>query len=560
MREADEQDTEEVERVGNGTEETTGRLALLNGRVVTMDEDLPGAEAILFGEGRVLAVGGSSEIRLLAGNGAEVVDLRGRTVLPGFCDTHMHLLNYGFSREQVDLNGCRSVEELVHRGREHLRENPLPPGAWLFGRGWNQDLFTEGRLPSKEDLDRISTVHPVLFSRTCGHVAAANSAALREAHITADLSVPGGVVELNTAGEPSGILQEAVVFEWMERFISDPSLEEMVRILEKSAAEALSQGLTTVHSDDFGAGRGARVLEAYRSLADSGRLGLRVREECLLPRKDVLEGFLAKGLRTGDGDDWFRIGPVKILADGSLGGRTAALRAPYVDDPSTSGVPILSREELAELVSLAHGAGMQLAVHAIGDRTIERCLDVFEEILAAFPREARHRIVHVQCGHPELFRRMAELGVLGDVQPVFTASDWPMAVPRLGPERARWYNAWKTMKGCGVHLSGGSDCPVEPFNPLWGLAAAVTRQDRNGTPPGGFQPQECLSLKEALELVTTGGAFASFEENVKGRLLPGMFGDAVVLNEDPFRVEPDAIKDLSVDFTVSGGIVRYCRD
>ncbi len=536
------------------------KLALVNGRVVTMDEDFPEAEAILFERGRVRAVGGSSEIRLLAGAGAEVVDLRKRTVLPGFCDTHMHLLAYGFSREQVDLNGCRSVEELVRRGQDHLRVNPVPPGAWLFGRGWNQDLFAERSLPSKEDLDRISTAHPILFSRTCGHVAAANSAALREAHITADLSVPGGVVEKNEAGEPSGILQEAVVFEWMERFIPDPSLEEIVRILEKTAAEALSQGLTTVHSDDFGAGRGARVLEAYRLLADSGRLGLRIREECLLPRREALAGFLERGLRTGDGDDWFRVGPVKILADGSLGGRTAALRAPYVDDPSTSGVPILSREELTELISLAHGAGMQVATHAIGDRTIELCLDVFEEVLTSLPREARHRIVHVQCGHPDLFRRMARLGVLGDVQPVFTASDWPMAAPRLGPERARWYNAWKTMRECGVHLSGGSDAPVEPFNPLWGLAAAVTRKDRNGDPSGGFQPQERLSLMEALELVTTGGAFTSFEEHIKGKLLPGMFGDAVVLNEDPFTVPPEMIKDLAVDLTVSGGVVRYCRN
>ncbi len=529
------------------------RFVFYNGRIA-VPGGFAGGMAV---EGQTISRLGSSE-DVLATKEAERIDLGGRLVLPGFIDGHMHFLAYALSLEQADLLGCRSVNEVRARFRDFLDATDPSPGEWIIGRGWNHEIFDDARIFTKEDLDDLSPDNPAILARVCGHVVVLNSRALSLLGLTGGSRFPGGVVDLDSAGQPTGVVRESVV-EWVRSRIPLPGPEKLRKLVERAGEKAAEFGLTSIHSDDLGSvgGNFRAVMDLYLSLDREGAMPVRITEQFLLRNRQALDAFLATGWRTGDGVPSFHVGPLKILTDGSMGGRTALLRDEYSDAPGVLGVPIYERDELNDLVLTAHRAGMQVATHAIGDGSLDMCLDAMELALAGSPREARHYIVHCQMGDMEQYGRMARLGVGAAIQPPFVPSDRPMALKRIGEKRALSGYAWKTMKDLGIFLSGGSDCPVESCNPLWGIYTAVARTDENGFPEGGWNPSQKFTVEEAVDLYTRGGAYASFEEHRKGRLAEGMLADVVVLDRDIFTVPAAEIKDTKVSLAMTGGRIVH---
>ncbi len=515
------------------------------------------AEALLADGQTIAAVGRKGDV-LERAEGAERIDLGGRLMLPGFIDGHMHFLAYALSLEQADLTGCRSVHEVRDRLKSFLDWEKPASGEWVSGRGWNHEHFDEPRIFTRDDLDGLAPDNPVILSRVCGHVAVLNSRALEILGITADSRFPGGVVDLDGTGRPTGVIRETAV-EWAHSRKPLPDGEKLRGLVARAGAAAAASGLTSIHSDDLGSVGGdfEAILGLYLGLDGEGKMPVRITEQLLLRNGKALDGFLASGWRTGDGSPAFHIGPLKILTDGSMGGRTAFLREEYSDMPGVHGVPIYGAEELNDLVRTAHDAGMQVALHAIGDGALDMCLDALENARELNRREARHYIVHCQTGDMEQYRRMARLGVGAAIQPPFVPSDRPMALRRIGEDRAGKGYAWKSLLDLGIFLSAGSDCPVETFDPLWGIYTAVERKDRDGFPEGGWNPAQKLTVEEAVDLYTRGGAYASFEEHRKGTLQGGRLADLVVLDRDILSVPREEIPSAKAVLTMMGGRITF---
>lgn len=505
-------------------------------------------EALAIAGDRICAVGTRAEIEALAPAGCRRVDLGGATVLPGLIDSHMHLAWYGFFLNQVDLNGTRSISELQQRVAAHAAK--LGPGEWVVGGGWDQGMLAEKRYPTRYDLDAVVPDRPVVLDRVCYHAVVVNSAALALAEITRDTPAPAdGEIRRDANGEPTGVLTESAC-DLVKRHMPEPSYAQTREALLRAMARANAAGLTSVHTNDQG------VLDVLQELRKEGRLTLRI----YLDRTMSLPEIEASGLRTGFGDEWLRIGSVKLFADGSLGARTAALYEPYSDDPGTRGLLMYAQEELDALVLAAHRAGMQVAIHAIGDRAVDGAIDAIERALRAQPRaDHRHRIIHLQVINPRIIQRLKALELIADIQPKFVTGEQAWAGERVGPERVRWAYPWKCLWDAGVHCAGGSDCPVEPLEPLWGIYAAATRATMEGTPREGWLPEQRLTVEQSIALFTRNAAYVSFEENLKGTLAPGKLADLVVLGADPFAVDPLAIKDIPVLMTMVGGDVVYQR-
>lgn len=535
-------------------------LALLNANVITLDPARPRAQAIGIRAGRIVAVGDNDEVRgAMTGAGAPEVDLAGQTAVPGLIDSHLHLLEFGLSLDRLQLFDVRSLDELTRRVA--AAAGTRPAGAWILGRGWDQDRFAERRYPTRADLDRAAPGHPVFLSRACGHVTVANSLALRLAGVGAGTpDPPGGRIDRDDRGEPTGVLRENAS-RLVREVIPEPTYAELRDALRRAIRAAQAAGLCGAHSDDVRtAGSVAAMLQMYRELLGeraAGRLPFRVQVHVDGTYRDQL---WESGLRTGDGDPWFRVGALKLFADGSLGGRTAALRHPYADDPGNSGMYIWPREAFHALVDESHRRGMQVAVHAIGDGGAELAISAMVAAMRRTPRQdPRHRVIHCQVMGPDLIRAMAEHGLIAEIQPKFVTTDMAWADARVGPERARYSYAWRSLLHAGVRCAGGSDCPIEPIDPVLGLYAAVARQDLDGQPPGGWHPEERLDVMEALALFTLGAAHCGFEETTRGSLQPGKLGDVTVLDADPTSLAPSALKNLRVALTVVGGHVVHGR-
>ncbi|EFQ24779.1 Amidohydrolase 3 [Aminomonas paucivorans DSM 12260] len=537
-------------------------LALHHGHIRTLDPRHPVAEALLIRGETLTAVGSDEEIRSLDRN-AESIDLQGRTVLPGFNDSHLHTLGYGRFLGVTDLRGCASVEEMLLRLRPALGD-PEDPDSWLTGRGWDQERFhalPQG--PSRPFFDRscldgLPTRRPLLLERNCGHVGVANTRGLQVLGLFREDPFGPTQVDRDEKGEPTGVLREDAL-EWVRGQVYRIDFDSALRFFARAGEAFARRGITSVQSDDLGPlGTDLdMLLRLFGALREKDLFPVRLNEQFLLPRREDLETFLEGGYRTGQGDGHFRFGPLKMLLDGSLGARTAALRRDYADDPGNRGLLLYGPEALKERVARAHGAGMQVAIHCIGDRSLQTALEAYEAALAEVPRDARHTIVHCQVGDGELYDRMARLGVVAAVQPPFVASDQSIAPPRLGADRLAGAYPVKGLLDRGILTTGGSDAPVEDPAPLRGLWAAVTRQREPGDPAEGWLPGERISFPEALDLYTRAGARLSFEEHVKGALIPGFYGDLTVLREDPFRVNPEALPDLPVDLTVCGGRITW---
>lgn len=535
------------------------KIAIINGKIRTMDPIHPEVEAMLIEGEKIIKVGRKKEIESLINEADEIIDLNGSCVIPGFNDSHQHLLGYGISRQRVALHGAQSISELIHLTTVFLKEKKLEKGKWIVGRGWNQDQFkTERRFPTRYDLDEVSTEHPILLFRRCGHVAVANSEALRIAGLLnhSDLEVVGGSIECDEAGQVTGVLTENAIT-LISSLIPPYSDEELKSILKESMEDANAKGITSIQSDDFEMMRSSgvdKIIKLYESLAEAGEMTCRIYEQCLLPTKEELVAFLETGYKTGDGTSFFKIGPLKLLCDGSLGGRTAAMRQPYFDQSNTSGILCYSQEELDEMVTLAHEAKMQVAIHAIGDLAIENALNSIESLQC--DQNHRHGIVHCQITDDGLLERFAKLNVLAYIQPIFLNSDIPIVNHRVGEALSQTSYAFKTMLNKGIHVALGTDCPVESLDPFANLYCAITRQDLSGQPESGWNIREALTLEEAIYNYTMGSAYASFEESVKGSLSVGKFADFIVLNQDIFKIPPiDLLKTKVLQTFVNGRCV-----
>jgi hypothetical protein len=517
-------------------------LVLKNANVLTMNPLQPHAEAVAVKDEKIVALGSNEQVQPWMGKQTQVIDLHGKTVVPGFIDCHAHMRSLGRSLTWINLRDIGSIKEMQRLLKERTRRTPN--GKWIFGRGWDQEKFEERRYPTRWDLDKAAPNNPVLLVRVCGHVCVVNTKALELAGITKDTVMPsGGQIDKDPkTKEPTGILREKAT-ELIWRIVPEPSEEELAEICALACKKAVEAGLTSVHWFVHSPLE-IRVLQKLRL-----EKKLPIRVYFVVPIQ-FLNSLTEAGLTTGFGDHTLKIGSIKILVDGSLGARTAALKQPYSDKPSTRGIAIYSQRTLNRLVLKAHRAGFQLAVHAIGDRAVDMTLRAFEKALEISPRkDHRHRIEHASVLNRSFIRRMKRLGVIASVQPHFVISDF-WVEQRLGKRRARWVYPFRTLVEKGVLVAGGSDSPVEPINPLLGIYGAVNRER---------SPNESITVEEALQIYTVNAACASFEEQIKGSIEAGKLADMVVLSHDLREIEPSKIRDIRVEMTIVGGKIVFSR-
>ena len=522
---------------------------LTNGVIYTGDSKKPRVEAVAIRGERIVAVGTSKDIQKWVGANTRVVDLKGKFAMPGFNDSHLHLAGGGIAKLAVDVTGARSLAEFQQRIRDRLKD--YKPAEWVTGGRWDHTLWAEQRFPTRYDLDAVSKDHPMMFSRVDGHVAVANSKALELAGITRDTPNPqGGEIERDAKGEATGMLKEGAAQGLVRRRIPPLSAEQRRRGIEMAFAEAAQFGVTSVQDNS-----GWEDFLVYQQLHKEGKLTARVTEWLQFTAPvERLEEMRKTG---GTTDLWVRTGALKGVVDGALGGRTAALLAPYSDDPKTSGILILEAERLKQLAIERDKAGFQIALHAIGDKANRAALDAFAAARAANgKRDARHRIEHSQIIAREDIPRFAQLGVIASMQPCHQTTDSRWAGARLGPERSKGAYAWNWLAKTGARLAFGTDYAVEPINPLRGLFACVTREV-DGKPGSSWEPQEKISMDDCIRGYTQGSAYAEFAEKEKGQVVPGQLGDIVVLSADVTKIPPAQILKSEVVMTIVGGRVVY---
>lgn len=518
-----------------------------NGRIFTLDPRSPRVEALAVADGRVLFAGDRDRCRSVLRPDASEVDLEGAAVLPGLTDSHIHFSNYAKGLSNIALDDTKSLEEALEIVRHKVET--LQPGDWVLGGNWDYNRWTDRRPPDKRSLDSIAPDNPVSLHSRDGHSLWVNSRALELAGITSDTPDPDGghIDRLSSTGEPSGwLLERACEF---VQVVEQESGDSLTDAIKGAFTNALALGITSIHDFDQ-----MEAIQAYRDLQAAGELRIRVYKS--IPAAD-LSWAIEEGVRTGQGDEWLRMGPLKIFTDGALGSHSAAMLEPYAGEPENRGIEVTPPSHLRDLVMRASAAGIACALHAIGDRANRNALDAFDHVRRErIGKGLRHRIEHVQHLHPNDLPRLARLGVVASVQPIHQTSDMFVADELLG-DRVPFSYAWRSLMESGARLAFGSDCPVEPLNPFLGLHAAVTRQ-RDGQPEGGWQPQERLSGEQAYRAHTEGAAWASGEESYKGRLSAGMLADFVLLSESPLECEPDNIRDIQVHATYVAGREVYC--
>lgn len=533
------------------------KTAYVNANVITINPNQPRAEAFLVEDDRFVKVGSREEVLAAAGSDAAVVDLSGNTVLPGFNDSHLHLLNFAYSRTKINLYGAGSIAEVQERSRQWLSERKPAPGTWISGAGWNQSSFPEKRTPNRGDLDSISTEYPMIFTRVCEHIVAVNSKALEVIGIDDSTPNPeGGEIERDADGHATGVLKENARYLAYSK-VPDKSVAEIKEMLYDAIDFVSKLGLTSVQTDDFetfSSKNWNNVIQAYQELEAEGKLKVRVYEQCLLPQIDRFKQFLSAGYKTGVGSDMFKIGPLKLLTDGSIGQRTAYLSEPYSDDPNTCGIHVFTQDELDELIGTAYANGMQVVCHAIGDGAMNMVLNAYEKAEREHPVEdPRSGIIHVQITTKEILNRMLKNHILAYAEPVCVGADMHCVEDRVGKERMKESYAYRTMNEMGLRVPLSSDCPVDSVNPIDSAYIAVNRKDLTGWPEGGWYPEERLTIEQVLKGFTLDSAYASFEDGTKGSVEAGKYADFVVLNGDPTAVDPNDLRSISAVGTYLAG-------
>jgi predicted amidohydrolase YtcJ len=502
------------------------------------------SQALAIRDGRVVENGTNVRIRSLAGPKTIVVDLGGRFVMPGFNDAHTHLASGGLTKLRVNLEGSKSLEEMKARIAE--RAKAAGEGEWLTGRGWDHTLWPGAKLPTRQDLDAITGDHPAVFVRVDGHIAIANAAALKAGGIARETpDPPGGKIDRDESGEATGILRETSKDAMLAK-VPPPTPAQRRRATELALADAAQWGITSAQDnsewEDF---------LVYEQLEREGKLTLRITE--WLPFGESLEVLKQRRDSHPHDDLMLHTGMLKGFMDGSLGSRTAAMLAPYSDDPKNTGLPQFEQEKLNQMTKERADAGFQIGFHAIGDRGAEMALEAYAQAGAAGDR--RFRIEHDQVITPEQFKKFRNLGVIASMQPNHLLTDMNWAIDRIGPERAKHSYAWKEFLDNYVRLAFGTDYPVEPITPFRGIYAAVTRKNEAGT--ASYFPEQKLTIDQAIAAYITGSAYAEFAEKDKGTLAPGMLADFVVLDRDITKVLPAEILKTRVLRTVVGGKTVY---
>jgi hypothetical protein len=535
-------------------EETMG-LLLINGKIRTMDVKGTIAQAVGIRQGRIDIVGTTEQILQTKRQKDEVIDLKGKTVFPGFIDAHNHMIYYG--TELLGINcraeSIRSIDDIVRKIAEKAASSPA--GHWLRGYGYDDAVLDEGRHPRREDLDPVSPQNPVVLYRTCGHMLVASSKALQICGITKNTAdPPGGEIDRDPAtGEPTGLMKETAQ-ELIKNSMDPFTVEELVEAVEVAGNQYLSEGITSVQEAGVGYFQSTvDEMKAYQMAHLGGRLRQRV---CLYLLKDAMPQLASLGIIKGFGDDMLRIGGIKFFADGVPSAHTGALREPYANAPDETGILCHEKDELIDTIDKIHKNRLQSSIHAIGDRAIDEVLDAYERVLTMSPRQDhRHRIEHFTMASPDLIERAKSLGVVPVVASTEVAFYGDVFIKNLGPKRAEWCYPLRSMLDSKLPVALSTDRPFDPVgNPLFSVQAAVERKTRLGRVIGKAQ---CIQAEEAFRMHTNYAAFAAFEEKVKGSIELGKLGDFVAYPVDPFEVDIEELSQVPVAFTIVGGDVVY---
>lgn len=527
-------------------------LVILNAAVRTMDAARPQAEAVAVSGNRIAALGTSAEIKALAGPKTRVVDAGGQSVLPGFNDAHVHWLMGGYSITNVDLRDATSPAEFSKRIAEFAQK--IPKGRWILGGDWDHEKFSGAVLPTKEWIDAVTPENPVFVNRTDGHMALANSLALKLAKVTKETKdVPGGEIVRAASGEPTGILKEDAAMALVDRVIPARSWDENHAAALAATEHAASVGVTSVQDMSAGGDIGL-----YQYMLEHGELKTRIYAMRSILSWEVLG---KTGVRGAFGSDWLRIGGLKGFADGSLGSTTARFFEPFSDAPNTRGLfvdQMLPEGIMFKRVEAADERGLHVMIHAIGDEANYAILEIFRQVAEKHgPRDRRFRIEHAQHLRRSEIKRFGSQKVIASMQPYHCADDGRWCDKRIGPERAKGTYAFRSLLDAGAVLAFGSDWTVAPLNPMEGLKAAVTRQTLDGKHPNGWVPEQKITLEEAIRAFTMGSAYAEFQDQIKGSLTPGKLADLVLLDCDIFKIDPAQIDKVKVTLTVVDGKVAY---
>ena len=536
-------------------------LILLNGKIWTENPKQQQAEALAIARNHIVAVGTDSEIKKLAGPDTKIIDLHGRRVVPGFNDAHVHFYNGGDGLASVQLREANSPAEF--RATIAAFARTRPKGAWLLNGDWDHERWTPASLPTHDLIDDVTPDNPVFVNRLDGHMALANALAMKLAGVDEHTKdIPGGVIVRDAQGRPTGIFKDAAQ-DLIEHVIPPPSEEDILRAVRAAEDYAIANGVTSVQ--DMGIVGGptrtrADILRVYEEMHNSGEQKVRISMHIPLPEWRKLADL---GVTAGFGDVRLHIGGLKGFADGSLGSTTAWFFQPYLDAPNTSGIPsdeLQNPEQMYSNIRDADTAGLQIAIHAIGDRANRTILDFYERLEKENgARDRRLRIEHAQHLTVEDIPRFARLHVIASMQPYHCIDDGRWAEKRIGAERIKTSYAFRSLLDSGAILAFGSDWSVAPMKPLLGIYAAATRRTLDGKNPNGWVPEQKISVAEAVHAYTVGSAYASGEEKIKGSLEPGKLADAVVLSDDIFAIDPVKIQDTKVDLTIFDGRVVYTR-
>ncbi len=535
------------------TSRTNIDMILTNGIVYTLDDNNHMTEAVAISGDRIVGLGSTADI-LDKYRADTVIDLKGKSVYPGFIDGHAHILGEGGRLQNLDLVGTKSAEQIAGMVKE--RVNNTKAGEWIVGRGWDQNDWHEMKFPTAQVLDSVSPWNPVLLRRVDGHAAWTNSAAMKLASLTETTEDPtGGKIIRNANGRPTGVFIDNAI-DLVSKAIPSLTEEEIGERLKLALDECASFGLTEVH--DMGVG--LDVIRHYKRLIDAGKCPIRI-YGAIDYGGETWKYYLEHGPENSYGGDFLAIRAVKMYMDGALGSRGAAMVEEYSDDPGNRGLTMMRGEEMDSACRDALTKGFQVCTHAIGDRANNITLSAYERILKNITAESpRWRVEHAQILLPEDIGRFKKLGVLPSMQPTHATSDMEWVEARVGPERAKGAYAWRSILETGSIISGGSDFPVEFVNPLLGIYAAITRQDRNGTPPQGWYAEQKMTRKEALRAFTQWPAYAAFQEKEKGTLEIGKWADLTILSKDIMKIPPGEILTTDVEMTIVGGRVVYRKE
>ncbi len=522
-------------------------FAIFSSRIFTGNPAQPWAEALKITDELITHVGSNAEVKDACGIHTEKLELPGRLVTPGLVDAHCHFISLGRSFQRVNLRNASSLSEI--RARIQKAAVSRKPGDWIIGQGWNHHQWIDRREPTRKDLDDLTPDNPAMMVRACGHSIWVNSAALERAAVTRETPNPdGGQIDKDPAsGEPTGLLREAR--EIIEAHIPFPTLQARKQMALAAQEDALRNGVTGVHTCET-----LTEWEALAALEAEGKLKLRVYH--LLPPDD-LEKAAARGITAGNGSHRLWFNHVKLFADGSLGSGTALMHEPYTDDPAECGIACLDRDTLEDKIRLAYSHGCDVAIHAIGDLALTNALESIAAARKEYSGEHRDRVEHVQLYRPRDLSLFHDLDVVASVQPVFLGTDWAPADKRWGPQRCRYAYAWKSLLQAGLRVQFGSDAPVESINPIYGIHAAVTRQDAGGQPGGGWFAEQKLSLEDTIAGFTSVAAWNARREDQLGSIAPGKWADLTVFEQDLFNLSPEEWLSVKTAMTMVHGEVVY---